>query len=73
MAPKVTASFPLLRGLSLDTLKGLSGQELQVHCDSGQTYTINGAFIIGDPKVKGGPGSNISAEWSGQAALEVLS
>ncbi|HEX3992063.1 MAG TPA: phage tail tube protein, partial [Acetobacteraceae bacterium] len=63
VAPKVSAKFPLMNGMSLDTLIALNGTEMQIKCDSGQTYIINGAFFSGDPKVTGGPGSNVSAEW----------
>lgn len=73
MAPEVSASFPLQAGQSLDTLTGLNGQELQVQCDTGQIYIINGAFFSVDPTIKGGAGSNVSAKWSGQAAVEVIS
>ncbi len=72
VAPMVKASFPLDQGVSLADLTALNGQPLVVKCDSGQTYTINGAFIVKDPTVKGGPGNNVSAEWSGQPALEVV-
>ena len=71
--PSVKASFPLTKGMSINALKALNGQELQVQCDSGQTYTINGATLIKDPMVKGGAGNNVSAEWSGDPALEALS
>ncbi len=73
VAPMVKASFPLDKGMSLSALTALNGSELQVVCDSGQTYTINGAFITKDPMVKGGPGNNVSVEWSGDPAVEVLS
>jgi len=72
VAPEVTASFPLLKGQSLDDIKALAGQPLVVYCDTGQTYTLNGAFLVGDPMVKGGSGSNVSCKWSGQPALEVV-
>ncbi len=72
VAPKVTAKFPLLKGMSIDGLKALNGSELQIECDTGQKYVMNGAFLVGDPKITGGPGSNVSADWSGQPALEVL-
>lgn len=73
VAPSVKASFPLNAGMSLSDLKALNGQQLVVKCDSGQTYTINGAFLTKDQTVKGGAGNNVSAEWSGQPALEVVS
>jgi hypothetical protein len=70
MPASVKASFPLTAGMSLAALKALNGSELQVKCDTGQTYIINGAFFSKDPAVKGGGGSNVSAEWSGQPAQE---
>lgn len=72
-APTVKATFPLLKGMSLSTLRANNGSEMQVKCNSGQTYTINGAFITKDIMAKGGPGNNISLEWSGQPATEVVS
>lgn len=70
--PKLTAKFPLAVGMSLDALIALNGSEMQIICDSGQRYTMNGAVIIGDPKITGGSGNNVSVDWSGQPALEVL-
>jgi len=71
-APAVDMSFPLTKGMSLAGLKALNGQTLVLTADTGQTYTITGAFIVGDPKVKAGAGSNVSVKMSGQAALEVV-
>ncbi len=73
VAPMVKASFPLLKGMSITGLRALNGSELQVQCDTGQTYTVTGAFIVGDPQVKGGQGNNVSISWSGQSASEVVS
>jgi len=73
MAPTVKASFPLTRGMSLFALRALNGTEMQVKCDSGQIYTVNGAFITKDMTAKGGAGNNVSLEWSGQPATEVVS
>jgi hypothetical protein len=73
VASSVKASFPLKAGMSLATLKSYNNSELQVQCDSGQTYTISGAVIIKDTMVKGGAGNNVSLEWSGQPATEVVS
>lgn len=70
---KVKAKFPLLAGVSLDALTALNGSELQIHCDSGQTYIIASAAIQGDPQITGGAGGNVTMEWGGEAATEVLS
>lgn len=72
-APAVKAKFPLTKGMSLFSLRALNGTEMQVQCDSGQKYIINGAFLTNDQNVTGAPGSNVSAEWSGQPATEVVS
>lgn len=69
----VKASFPLVKGMSVNTLRGFNNTEMQVKCDSGQTYTINGAFITKDLTVKGSPGNNVTLEWAGQPATEVVS
>ncbi len=69
----ISAKFPLLKGMSLDALKALNGTEMQIHCDTGQVYIIDSCFFKGDPKTAAGPGSNVSAEWSGSPASEVVS
>jgi hypothetical protein len=68
----VKASFPLTKGMSLNALNALNGSELQVICDSGQTYVIDSASFTKDRTVKGGAGNNVSAEWSGPPASEVI-
>lgn len=73
MPSKVTAKFPLLGGMTLDGLTALNGTELQVQCDTGQTYTIAEAVIQGDPKISGGQSANVSVEWGGGPAVEVIS
>lgn len=70
---KVKAKFPLLNGMSLDELTALNGSEMQVHCDSGQVYIISSAVIQGDPQTTGAPGSNVTMEWGGEYAVEVIS
>jgi hypothetical protein len=72
MAPDIMMAFPLNKGMSIASLKALNGQTLVLTADSGQTYTFNGAFIVGDVNTKAGAGSNVSVKMSGQAALEVV-
>lgn len=69
---KVSAKFPLAGDMSLDALTALNGTEMQIHCDSGQVYVIASAAIQGDPKVTGGQNANVSMEWGGGPAVEML-
>jgi hypothetical protein len=70
---KLSASFPLTAGMSLAALKALNGSEMQIKCDTGQTFTSPSAFLEGDISAKGGAGNNVSAKWAGQEAVELIS
>jgi hypothetical protein len=72
MAPSIKASFALTKGMSLNAIRALNNSEMQVICDSGQTFIVQGAFLTKDLMVKAGAGANVSAEWSGQPASESL-
>jgi hypothetical protein len=68
----VDASFVLLKGQSITALKALDGSEMQIECDSGQTFTIDAARLTKDIKVKGGATNNCTASWGGTPATEVI-
>lgn len=71
--PMVDLKFPLVKGQSITALRALNGTEMQIECDSGQTYILPSATIQGDLKVTGGAGSNVAGKWSGSPASEVIS
>jgi hypothetical protein len=65
-------NLALLKGATFVGLKAFNGQELQVELDSGQTWTIDAAYITDDPKFKGGAGNNVTIKWQGAPATEVI-
>jgi hypothetical protein len=68
----VDAKFVLQKGQSITALKALNGSEMQIECDSGQTFTIASARLTKDIKITGGATNNCSASWGGTPATEVI-
>lgn len=61
---EVTATTRLARGQSFKALYGAGEGELQVLCDTGQTYVMSDAFLEGDrPEITGGEGGKIELRW----------
>lgn len=70
---KVTATVPLAKGQSAKALFAPDEGELQVICDTGQTYVISDAFLSGDiPDITGGEGGKIELTWEGGEAQEII-
>jgi len=47
--------------------------ELQILCDTGQTYVIGDAFLEGDiPEITGGEGGKFELKWAGSSPEEIL-
>jgi len=70
---EVTATTNLERGQRLGNLLDPGEAELQVVCDTGQTFVIADAFLADDiPDMTGGEGGKIELKWAGSAAEEVL-
>ncbi|NKX16158.1 hypothetical protein HGG75_10350 [Ochrobactrum pseudogrignonense] len=46
--------------------------ELQVVCDTGQTFIFADAFLTDHPDITGGEGGKIELKWAGGAPEEVL-
>lgn len=70
---EVTVKTHLAAGQSLIGLLDPGEGELQVVCDTKQTYVIRDAFLSGDiPTLTGGAGGEIELTWSGSAAEEIL-
>ncbi len=70
---EVTATTNLEAGQRLGNLLDPGEGELQVVCDTGQTFVIGDAFLADDmPEITGGEGGKIELKWAGSAAEEVL-
>lgn len=68
-----TATTNLERGQSLDELLARGEGELQVICDTGQTWVHADAFLSGEmPDVTGGEGGKIPLTWSFGEGEEIL-
>ncbi len=70
---QITATTNLERGQSLGNLLDPGEGELQVLCDTGQTYVFNDAFLVDDrPEVTGGEGGKIELKWAASSPEELL-
>ncbi|MCY1666243.1 phage tail tube protein [Rhizobium sp. SL86] len=70
---EVNATTNLQRGQRATDLFDETEGELQVRCDTGQTFVINDAFLEGDrPVITGGEGGKIPLKWMGGVAEEIL-
>lgn len=70
---QVTATTNLERRQRLGTLLAPGEGELQVLCDTGQTFVIPDAFLSDDmAEVTGGEGGKIELKWEGSAAEEIV-
>lgn len=71
-ASEITATIPLKKGERIaDTFSQDEG-ELQVLCDTGQTYVWPDAFITNRPTLTGGEGGKIEVIWAGGEAEEII-
>lgn len=69
----VTATTNLEKGQRLTRLLDPGEAELQVRCDTGQTFVIKDAFLTGDrAEATGGEGGKIELNWAGGAPEEIL-
>lgn len=69
----VTATTNLEKGQRLTRLLDAGEGELQVRCDTGQTFVFNDAFLSGDrAEATGGEGGKIELNWSASAGEEIL-
>ncbi|PCI03848.1 MAG: hypothetical protein COB78_05695 [Hyphomicrobiales bacterium] len=70
---EVTVKTHLERGQRWGNTWDSSEGELQVICDTGQSYIFGDAFLSGDiPDITGGDGGDIELKWSASAAIEIL-
>ena len=70
---EVTATTNLEKGQRLTNLLNPGEGELQVICDTGQTFVIKDAFLEGDrPEATGGEGGKLELKWAGSSPEEIL-
>ena len=63
-ASEITATTWLARGQSFKASYGSGEGELQVLCDTGQTFIFADAFLEGDrPEITGGEGGKVELRW----------
>ncbi|WP_024896814.1 phage tail tube protein [Brucella rhizosphaerae] len=70
---EVTATTNLEQDQRYGNLWDEGEGELQVVCDTGQTYILADAFLTDIPEITGGEGGKIELKWAGGAPEEVLS
>lgn len=69
---EVTAVTPYERGQRLGNLWAPDEGELQVVCDTGQTFVMKDAFLTDRPELTGGEGGKIELKWAASAPEEIL-
>lgn len=69
---EITAVTNLERGQRLGNLLARGEDELQVVCDTGQTFVWLDAFLGELPEVTGGEGGKIELKWFGGEPEELL-
>ncbi len=69
---EVTATTNLEKGQRYGNLWDEGEGELQVVCDTGQTFIIGDAFLTEHPEITGGEGGKMELVWAGSAPEEVL-
>jgi hypothetical protein len=72
MATEVTATTHLARGQRFKDLYETGEGELQVICDTGQTYVIADAFLTERPEITSGEGGKIEMKWMGGEPEELV-
>ena len=72
VATEVEAVTNLRRGDRLSDLMSPDEGELQVVCDTGQTFTVRDAFLVDPVSATGGEGGKVNLKWSGPEAEEVV-
>jgi len=71
-AGEVMATLAFKRGDRLSDYGGTGTGELQVLCDTGQTYVWPDAFLTVLPEATGGEGGKIELKWAVGEAEELL-
>lgn len=71
-ASEVTATTNFERGQRFGNLWDPGEGELQVVCDTGQTFVFGDAFLTDRSEITGGEGGKIELKWAGSAPEEIL-
>ena len=69
---EVSATTHFERGQRWGNTWDAAEGELQVVCDTGQSFIINDAFLTDIPDITGGEGGKIELKWAGSVPTEVL-
>lgn len=72
-ASEITATTHLEKGQRYGSIYSSGDGELQVICDTGQTYTFPDAFLTDMPEMTGGEGGKLELKWQAGDFEEVLS
>lgn len=72
-ASEITAVIALRRGQSLVAIYGDGSEgQLQVLCDTGQTFVFSDAFLSNRPEATGGEGGKVELVWMAGEGEEVI-
>lgn len=69
---EITAVTHLARGQRFKELYAVGEGELQVICDTGQTYVWADAFLVDRPEMTSGEGGKIEMKWAAGEPEELL-
>lgn len=72
IASEISGTTVLRRGQRFTDLYSTAAGELQVVCDTGQTYVFTDAFLTERPEMSGGEGGKIEMKWSAGVPEEQL-
>ncbi len=72
MASEITATTVIKRGQSVLSLYAVGAGELQVLCDTGQTFVWPDAFLSNRPEFEGGAGGKMQMKWDAGEPTELL-
>lgn len=73
VASEIEAVTVVERGQKVKELYGVGEGELQVQCDTGQTYTWPDAFLTDPREITGGEGGKVPLKWSAGEPEEIIS
>lgn len=69
---EVTATTNFERGQRFDNIWDAGEGELQVVCDTGQTFVMNDAFLTERPEITGGEDGQFELKWAASTPEEIL-
>jgi Phage tail tube protein len=72
MASEISATTHLERGQRLTDLVNLGEGELQVLCDTGQSFVFPDAFLKDEQEMTGGEGGKIELKWAAGDFQEIM-